>query len=249
MTIEPLFSIVTVTKDNLPGLRVTAASIAAQSFRDFEWLVIDGASADGTADVLATLHCRFVSEPDSGIYHAMNKGLALATGRYLLFLNAGDALADADILATIARVAAWHDPDFIYGDALETSGLYKKARSHKRLLLGMFTHHQAMFYRREKIGTLRYDDSYRIAADYGFTAAFLHSNLNAHYIPCAICLFENGGVSERQRKLGRGEQFDIRARFCPWWKNASIYAGQTITALVQQSMPGLYRRLRTGRFF
>src|SRR5690606_1825584 len=96
--------LITVTKDNLFGLQVTAQSIQAQSEKDYEWIVIDGASTDGTQDYLQSAPAAWISETDRGIYDAMNKGIERATGRYVLFLNAGDMLSDPDILSTLARI-------------------------------------------------------------------------------------------------------------------------------------------------
>lgn len=236
-TDAPLFSIITVTKDNLKGFLATRESIEAQSCRNFEWVVIDGNSSDGTKDVLPA---DAVSEEDLGIYDAMNKGIACAKGDYLLFLNAGDTLADMDILATLAR-AAKGQPDFIYGDALETGGLYKKARPYDKAGWGMFTHHQAMLYRRERIGGLRYDTGYKIAADYDFTARFLKNALSVHYIPAALCVFETGGISQRNMTLGRQEQFQARKNHgVKPWKNMIVYAGQATAAAIKSLSPGIY---------
>lgn len=236
-TDTPLFSIITVTKDNTPGLLATRRSIDAQSCRNFEWIVIDGDSTDGTKEILPA---NAISEPDNGLYDAMNKGLERARGDYLLFLNAGDTLADMDILATLTR-AAKGQPDFMYGDALETGGSYKKARPHDKGAWGMFTHHQAMLYRRERIGGLRYDTDYEIAADYDFTARFLKNALSIHYIPAALCIFETGGVSQRNMTRGRKEQFRARKLHgVKPWKNMAVYAGQTVAAAVKKSAPGFY---------
>ena len=115
---QPLLSIITVTWNAAGVIAPTIASLKAQTCRDFEWLVIDGASRDNTLSLVREAGIdgtRVVSEPDSGLYDAMNKGLARACGRYVLFLNAGDALADADTLARYAAAAGEGDPDVIYG--------------------------------------------------------------------------------------------------------------------------------------
>ncbi len=85
-----LFSVITVTRNNLVGLRRTHESLRIQSCGDYEWIVVDGASDDGTADYLKKTGANWVSEPDRGIYDAMNKGIARAQGRWLIFMNAGD---------------------------------------------------------------------------------------------------------------------------------------------------------------
>lgn len=246
MTDLPLFSIITITRNNLNGLKRTQKSIEDQSAFDYEWIIIDGKSTDGTYDHLLSLSSQWVSEPDKGIFDAMNKGITFANGQYILFLNAGDTLADMDILATLARAISVDHPDFVYGDALETGGFYKKAKSFKDVDWGMFTHHQAMLYKLSLIGGIKYDDTLKIAADYGFTTMFLKRAKIIHYIPCAICIFEEGGVSQQNRKLGRQEQFQIRQKMqqCGPVKNIIIYGIQSAAAFLRKKMPELYFRLR-----
>lgn len=244
MTINPpIFSIITVTKNNLAGLKATQASIEHQSCKNFEWIVIDGNSDDGTKEHITTLNAKAISENDTGIYNAMNKGLDLAIGQYVIFMNAGDAFADADILSTLSRAIKSQNPDFIYSDALETNGLYKKSRHHTRIEWGMFTHHQAMIYRNSPI---RYDETFKIASDYGFTTEHLKKALNIHYIPCAICIFEDGGISQQRRKLGRQEQFNIRKNkeICSPFKNRMIYTVQSFSAFLREKLPPLYFYLK-----
>ena len=239
---NPLFSIITITRNNLNGFLRTKDSLDIQSFRDFEWIVIDGDSTDGTKDILPPYAS---SEPDRGIYHAMNKGMDRATGSYLLFLNAGDTLSDADILATIAKTAAAETPDFVYGDALETGGQYKKARKPDDLDWGMFTHHQAMLYKRACTGHLRYDEQYKIAGDYAFTRAFLENIQKISYIPAAICIFETGGISQRNMRLGRIEQYEARQKAgCGVLKNRLVYIVQSLSALLKTIAPRFYEALK-----
>ena len=154
------FTIVTVTYNNISGPRPTGVSLNAQRCRDFEWIIVDGGSRDGTAAFLKD-YPDAISEPDNGLYDAMNKGTARARGEYLLFLNAHDTLADSETLEKIQAQA--YAADFIYGDSLE-DGHYKRARTHASKNWGMFTHHQAMLYRREVIGNLRYKINYKIGA-------------------------------------------------------------------------------------
>lgn len=244
-TDAPVFSIITVTKDNLRGFLATQKSIEAQSFEQYEWIVIDGNSTDGTKEYLPH---GAVSEPDRGIYDAMNKGIERAKGDYLIFLNAGDLFADADILSGIHKAIRAEKPDFIYGDSLE-GGFYKKARAHGKIAWGMFTHHQAMMYRREAIAGLRYDPGLKIAADYAFTASFLKKVQSINYMPCAFCIFEEGGVSQRQRKLGRVEQYKMREilNVCGKPKNMAVYLGQSASAFSREYFPKIYQNLKAGR--
>jgi len=244
-TKSPLFSIITVTKNNVSGLSATYASISKQSCPDYEWIVVDGASTDTTLLFLSKdgllNHC--VSEPDRGIYDAMNKGIDRARGNYLVFLNAGDCFSDPDILSVIAKIAAAENPDFIYGDALENGGRYKKARHD--IEAGMITHHQAMFYKRSLIGDKRYDINYKIAADYDFTFRMMKSANNIHYCPAAFCIFEKGGLSQSNRGTGREEENTIRKNHgVAMLKRAAVRVRQTIACALKNLAPSLYWKLR-----
>jgi putative colanic acid biosynthesis glycosyltransferase len=248
------FSIITVTYQNLAGLQKTARSVAAQTCRDFEWIVVDGGSNDGTVEFLKTLsNAQWRSEPDKGIYDAMNKGIARSTGDYLLFLNAGDAFATPDVLDRLsAAILQQKSPlDFIYGDALEERlgdpPAYKTARSADKILWGLVTHHQAMLYRRAALGALRYDQTYKIAADYKLTLQFLKGE-KALKVPFPLCLFESGGVSQRRVLQGRCEQFSIRreTKACSLAFNVLIFAAQTASYTLRHYCPALYWLLRQG---
>ena len=245
----PKFSIITITYNNHDGLSRTGKSITLQSYFDYEWIIIDGASADNTKAYLKTLNADniiIISEPDNGIYDAMNKGIDQATGQYLIFMNAGDVFADANILETIAEQES--NDDFIYGDALENNEggnlFYKSARPYTKIDYGMITHHQAMIYNRDLISELRYNIAYKIAADYDFTRCFLKQSEHVRYIPEPICIFEHGGISQTQTRLARQEQFDIRNNEISILKNRMVYALQFITISLKAYMPWLYRILR-----
>ncbi|MGZ9098055.1 MAG: glycosyltransferase family 2 protein [Micavibrio sp.] len=237
------FSIITITRNNLIGLQVTADSLHVQTCRDFEWIVIDGDSSDGTKNYLRTLPAQTISEPDTGIYEAMNKGIDRANGDYLLFLNAGDTLAQPDTLAKIADQSAGQD--FIFGDALE-NGEYKSARPYPKILYGMITHHQAMFYRRTALGNLRYDTRYKIAADYKFTVLFARQSQSALHCPFPVCIFEPGGLSQTQTRQGRIEQFLIRKELktCKPMQNSGIYMAQAALMALRRISPKLYWKIR-----
>ncbi|NVK57190.1 MAG: glycosyltransferase [Alteromonadaceae bacterium] len=199
---DPLFTIVTVTWNNLSGLKVTAASIAVQRFVNFEWLVVDGASKDGTPDWLAnctTPGLTWISEPDNGLYDAMNKAIASARGRYLIFMNAGDEFADIEVLRRTADEVARDPADILYGQSYEVADgqrLLKTAFPHDRIWYSMFTHHQAIFYAREAIGERRYSDNLKIAGDWALTAEIYKAGKSFRPLGYPVCIFERGGVSQ-----------------------------------------------------
>ncbi len=246
MTRPPLFSLITVTKDNPDGLRATQKSVQQQTQQNFEWIVIDGGK-DQKPDRTDI----YINEPDNGIYDAMNKGIERSKGDYILFLNAGDTLAESGTLAKIAAgiSTASNTPDFIFGDALEGTPdhfHYKKSRTHNMAALGMFTHHQAMLYRRDVLGSLRYSLNYKIAGDYEFTMRFLAKAQHILYLYYPLCLFEPGGVSQKNAARGRKEQFDIRHSLgiSNMVENAAIYLVHMISWNFRRLFPALYWRLR-----
>ena len=246
----PFFSIITVTLNTLEGLQTTHDSLQKQGFSDFEWLICDGGSTDGTLEFLDTTNAKRVSKNDLGIYDAMNKGLNAANGQYLLFLNAGDALASNTVLQTLHNHS--NNADFLYGDAYEeVNGVLntKNAKHHKTIKTGMFTHHQAMLYKREALNGLTYNTTYQIAADYDFTARFLQTTQNIQKIREALCIFESGGISQTKASLGRKEQFQIRKnlKLCSPLENFTITALQAVMWQLRTMFPGFYWRWKSSR--
>lgn len=224
----PLFSIVTITKDNPRGFSRTKQSVEDQTSKNHEWIVIDGNK-----------------ESDTGIYNAMNKGLSRAKGKYVVFLNGGDAFATSDTLDMVANQILVTNADFLYGDV--TEGLsYKKAKSWKKFPRGMITSHQSMFYKRDVLNDLRFNEDRKIAGDYEFTCAFLKQATSKFYMPFAIASVETGGISEQQQVLGRREEWAVRRTILK--KNIfscmMIYLRQSIAASVRKTFPPLFYAAR-----
>jgi len=247
-------AIVTVVLDDAAGLRATAESLAAQSCRDFEWHVLDGGSTDGTLQVVAEfIHLidDFRSEPDGGPYAAMNDGLDRAAADYLWFLNAGDRAADpGTVAALIGALAA--EPDFLYGGSWEDDGarpLAKPARSHRRAWAGMFTHHQAMIYRRAVLAGLRYRTDLPIGADYALTLEVLARSRRIVRLDRPLCRFRPGGLSMRRAAEGRRDQRRIRQELLGWPAPlAAAYALlQAGVFTLRRRVPRLYAALRFRR--
>lgn len=217
--VVPIFSIVTITLDNLYGVRATRTSIEEQSLRDFEWIVVDGASTDGTVEELENCELAnffWTSEKDSGLYNAMNKGLARCRGRYIVFMNAGDRFASADVLERVNSgiTACGSQPHIVFGDAIEETEdgkqLYKKARAVDELHYGMHTHHQAMFYSAEALQGLWFDESFRISADYDLTCRVYMRDGGSLALNFPFCIFARGGVSEKRTQVGRQENWRVQ---------------------------------------
>lgn len=222
----PKFSIITVCLNEFDTIRKTCESICSQTFYDFEWIVIDGQSTDGTLDVLAEFNDRInvlISEPDKGPYDAMNKGIRRAKGEYLLFLNAGDYLAKHHVLDLVSKAPMF---DLIFGDlrCLSVNGdEFVKVIPDvlpKYYLLKKMIPHQASFIRRtlfDKYGA--YDTSFKIAADYDLFVRLLYMHRVSYaHIPQEIAVFNTGGLSSRadQRYLRKKENHMIRKKYFPW---------------------------------
>lgn len=238
-----MLSIITIAYNNLEGLKKTYESLIAQDTDDYEWIVVDGASTDGSIDFLKTTHAQWKSEPDNGIYDAMNKGIDRIDRDYMLFLNSGDCFAAPQNLSTILSTIN-RNPTFIYGDALEQEEngkiREKTAKPYITVSKGLFTHHQAMIYKKTN---LRYNTQYKIASDYDFTYRYLMDvvahDLPVHYIPEPLCIFEGGGVSQTSAVSGRKEQYNIRkSHHISGAKR--IYLTQTIAWRFRTIFPNLF---------
>ena len=252
---QPRFSIITIALNNLAGLRETAASVDEQSFPNFEWLVVDGGSTDGTVEFLkarGTAGHPWISERDRGLYDAMNKGLNLASGEYVVFMNSSDRFADREVLAKVDRSIVLNQPhpDFLFGDAYEESAsgelFLKPARSAKSISRGMFTHHQAMIYSRKIIGDTRYDQRFRLAADYHFTSRLLAKDASICALGFPVCVFKRGGLSENIAEVGRRENLVVQKEVLglSLAHRAYNYFSLLASAFLRSRMRFVYDRVR-----
>lgn len=217
---DPLFSIITVTWNAATVIAPTLQSVQRQTSSDYEMLIIDGASTDNTLDIVrqtSIASMRIFSEPDKGLYDAMNKGIARARGRYIMFLNAGDALADDTVLARLALLAA-ESPGVIYGqtqlvDAQRNVVGKRHLTAPKRLtadsfLNGMVVCHQAFVARRDLVP--QYDPQYRLSADYDWCIKVLKkSTANAYMGREPIISYLADGMTTRHHRASLWERYRI----------------------------------------
>jgi glycosyltransferase involved in cell wall biosynthesis len=197
-------SIITINKDNASGLQKTIETVVSQSFTDFEYIVIDGNSTDGSVDIIkqyADKITYWVSEPDKGIYNAMNKGILKASGEYCQFLNSGDSLVDDDILKKVFDENL--QEDIIYGDVfrLSKNGDRSLANIPEKWTLITFLNetisHSAAFIRRQLFSEISlYDEELNIVSDWVFfVIAIVINNKSYIHLPYCITIFESWGVS------------------------------------------------------
>lgn len=202
-------SIITVCFNAASSIEQTIQSVASQDYPDIEHIVIDGGSTDGTLEILERYKDHFsymVSEPDRGIYDAMNKGIAQATGDIIALLNADDAYADGSVISRVVATMEQSELDACFGDAVffraeEPTRIirhYHSARfSPKRIPYGWMPAHPTLFLRKkiyERFGSFK--PEYKIAGDFEFIARiFGKNNLKYRHLPEVLVRMQAGGVS------------------------------------------------------
>lgn len=224
-------SIITVCKNTKETLQETFESIFSQTYQNFELVVIDGGSTDGTLDIIEKnrdkIAC-FVSEPDTGVYNAMNKGIKAATGDILYFLNANDSLCDNDVFKKIVPYFQGEgNLDLLYGNIKYTRdknvcGICKHNDFRSVLtFLDRNICHQAIFYNSQvfkKYGP--YDETYKIFADYEYNVKlFVKHRIKAKYIDLFIACFETDGLSYNKAAL----EEEFRRIYDEYFKNNKIH--------------------------
>jgi glycosyltransferase involved in cell wall biosynthesis len=259
--VPPLLSIITVNKDDRDGLARTLESVASQTFTDRELVVVDGASADGSVDLLRSsgrVVTAWVSEPDGGIYDAQNKGIARASGTYCLFLNAGDRLASPDALARV--FAAAPAEDVVYGDVLvEEEGVRRLVRTPDAVtvpfLMRTTLPHQATLVRRALFARVGpYDPSFRIVADYEFfLRAIVVHGASTRRVPVPLAVQVMGGVSSRPESfpIWRAERARAREKALSpalraFWDEYQLARRGRIASWLREAFRPLARRLRAA---
>lgn len=192
---NPLISVVTAAYNARDALEYTVASVMHQTL-PCEHIVIDGGSSDGTAEFLSTVPVKFVSEPDNGIAHALNKGLAMATGEYVIVLQAGDIFRPDSAEVAAPRLKT----DLVSFNVLLVENGHerlRKARPFSALTrFKMTSPHQGLFVRRslyERIGT--FDETYRIAMDYEFLVRAMTNGASQTVVDEVIAAMPSGGIS------------------------------------------------------
>lgn len=229
MAIESIkYTIVTVCYNEQYKIKRTIESVVQQDYFNLEYLIIDGASNDGTLEIVQHYaqkdrRIKVISEPDDGIYNAMNKAITLAKGDYINFMNAGDSFAQTNVLNKIEKILRRKEPDILCGQAIffasntlfERTARFEKYRNNLQILgvnsngktpyieilLGKWGCHQAIF---AKTGILRqyyFNEKYKIAADYDWFVRNIKDKRNIEYVKINVCNFVGDGVSCRSENF------------------------------------------------
>ena len=217
-------TVITVAYNAREALATTIQSVAAQTYQPLEYIVIDGGSTDGSREVIENHRSDityWVSEADGGIYDAMNKGVAKATGDYCIFMNAGDTFVSADTVSNVIK-AMDKGVDVVYGDIVKDGK--SKASLSPRNCHKMFYCHQSAFTRTSCLREFPFDTSHRYSADFKQAKQLVLAGKRFQHLPILVAHFDTSGVSNTHRSEGLWDNIKVvcetdcfadRLRFLP----------------------------------
>lgn len=218
----PFFSVIVPCLNAAATLERTITSVADQTECDRELIVVDGGSTDGTLEIIrarSEMITRSVSERDSGVYTAMNKGVRLAAGQWFLFLGANDALIRSDVLERVRSHIGTDSAAMYCGEAEYHDGRVWRAPIHPRVAYRNFMHHQSSFYHRSLFEGEGYDESLRIQADYEFNLRQWRAGTRLMPLPVRVSSCACGGLSDGGRWENYREEILVRHRHVPSWRS------------------------------
>lgn len=244
--LTPKFSVITVTYNAAAVLEDTIQSVITQTYHHVEYIIVDGGSTDGTLDIVAQYRDRIatvVSEPDKGLYDAMNKGMRLATGDYLCFLNAGDSFHEDDTLQSIAHSLTGSAlPDVIYGqtELVDSEGHFVRMRrlsapehlDWKSFKQGMLVCHQAFFAKRALAEP--YDLRYRFSADFDWCIRVMKRAHTLHNTHLTLIDYLEEGMTTRNRRASLRERFRIMVKHYGWVSTVLHHAWFVVRAVIKK---------------
>ena len=251
---EPLFSIITVTWNAAEMIGPTLQSVQRQTFSDYEMLIIDGASSDDTLNIVnaaSIASLRVFSEPDKGLYDAMNKGLRRATGDYVCFLNAGDWLPSDNTLDLVVEMAAkttGMKPAVIYGDTdlVDKDGHFIGHRrlsppeklTWKSFKQGMLVCHQAFYARMDLARQVEYDTRYRFSADVDWCIRVMKlaekEKAPLCRIDAVLVNYLHEGQTTKNHKKSLRERFDVMRRHYGLVTTIALHCWFVVRALLKR---------------
>lgn len=230
-------SIITINYNNAEGLRKTLASVASQTYANIEHIIVDGASTDGSVDVIkeyenqlnithSTIHLLWSSEPDNGIYNAMNRGIRKATGEYVQILNSGDLLAAPDVTSRMMNALQMKRDgvELLYGNMVKydytnnrTLGKSTEVEYSLRQYYTSTMNHDCCYISRDLFETYGlYDESLKIVSDWKwFLQAIGLGNVKPIYVDIDVTIFDASGISETNLALRNQERRQVLAELMP----------------------------------
>ena len=251
---KPFLSIITINYNNALGLEKTIQSVVEQSYADFEYLIIDGGSTDSSVQVIEKYQSSiqyWVSEKDKGIFNAMNKGIKVASGDYLLFLNSGDLLTNPLALDDFIRNPSFGG-DIIYGDYKFDEGekIYPDQLTPYYFIISSLPHQSTFFHKRVFDLMGFFDESYLISADRAFYLKCLISNqFIFKHIRYSLTLFELNGISNNDDfDLKKVQEVDrlLKENFGIFYPDymTLLKANSELNLLKKQTLKGIITRIK-----
>jgi glycosyltransferase involved in cell wall biosynthesis len=226
-----MISIITINRNNAAGLEKTMRSVASQTSKAFEYIVIDGASTDGSVEVIKKLeaefpHLKWVSEPDAGIYNAMNKGIRMATGDYCQFLNSGDFLAADDVVEKMTASLKEKDyPDVLYGNMQKVmpdgTSFIDRCGATDDVTLNRFykgcLNHGPAYIRRALFDEYGfYDETLKICSDWKFyMQSVVLGKATVRYVDMPVTVYDMNGISETRKDILEEERSQLLWEMIP----------------------------------
>jgi glycosyltransferase involved in cell wall biosynthesis len=214
-TEKPLISIITVVRNGETHIEQTMQSVLAQTCKNIEYIIIDGGSSDKTLDIIKKYDTKiayWMSEPDNGIYDAMNKGLNVATGDWIFFLGSDDALHDTGTLSNVAG-SLDKNVSLVLGKIMYQNRRVVKSRFNMFTLLHNTIHHQGAFYNADLFRDWRYDSGLKLIADYELNLRIYLARMNYLKIDKVVSLCNESGQSRVNLKLAFSETNIVRNKF------------------------------------
>lgn len=260
----PILSIISINLNNAEGLKATMESVINQIFTDYEYIIIDGGSTDGSVEIIQQYSHKinyWISESDKGIYSAMNKGIVKAQGEYCLFLNSGDALYAPDILANVFKNSPRED--ILYGNIIfegaKEAFIFPDVISFNTFL-GASIGHNASFIKRnlfEKLGL--YNENNKIVSDWEFFVnVFIKHKCSYRYYDEIITVMQSGGIStnskyhaiqlkERMEAIKRvlPEFYDTAVEYYELKNELAYYKNSRLVQLIKKIQNSNLYKLRT----
>ncbi|MBU3856413.1 glycosyltransferase family 2 protein [Bacteroides gallinaceum] len=244
--LHPKFSIITVTYNAGATLEDTIQSVITQTYRNLEYIIIDGGSKDRTLEIIEQyrphIH-KVICEPDKGLYDAMNKGIKQATGDYICFLNAGDELHEDDtLLLMVHSITESTLPDVLYGETaiVDEEGHFVRMRrlsapehlTWKSFKSGMLVCHQAFFARRDLAEP--FDLRYRFSADFDWCIRIMKKSQTLHNTHLTLIDYLNEGMTTRNHKASLKERFRIMCKYYGYIPTVLRHLGFAVRAITKK---------------
>lgn len=223
-------SIITINYNNLRGLKKTCDSVIAQTWKDYEWIIVDGGSTDGSLEFIERYAAEgnfawWCSEKDAGVYNAMNKGIVKASGEYLIFMNSGDCFHDENTLRNV--FSKEYVADVVYGDSYfvyEDKSILMTRPEHFGLdfLLTDTIYHQSSFIKRELLKKNGYDEKYKIVSDWKAWIVWLLEGRNFKHIDIPVADFDAQGISMVNKEARLKENIMVLKEVLPSYMSCDV---------------------------